>query len=315
MTSPYQKYQNYKLTTHPDRSKIQNAIDYAIKPSPSSSKTKTSTPPRSPSPKTQTSTTNIPLSNRFPNKFTNLAKFPPLPSKLPTYAQTVTASSLKSQTRSNDSSSNSQSQASSSSQINLSKRFPSPHSADSLQIIKSPEVNIFPIEQQIAHIQNPRQVVSQMFPPGWYFQPEHPYKSQTFYEFILVDTNSILLTHSKCRYDSSQTAFSKCLIKNVLSPFQWEGHPCNTRKFSQEFYPQDYNYYDYQTAWYNAFYFQNDRFQHSWFFHFEKHLDIQNLPAWFHQWWIQFGPEQSILPSRRIDEKTKEQIERVYSKE
>ena len=154
-----------------------------------------------------------------------------------------------------------------------------------------------------------------MFPPGWYFQPEHLYKSQTFYEFILVDTNSILLTHSKCRFDSSRTAFSKCLIKNVLSPFQWEGHPCNTRKFSQEFYPQDYNYYDYQTAWYNAFYFQNDRFQHSWFFHFEKHLDIQNLPAWFQQWWIQFGPEQLILPSRRIDEKTKEQIERVYSKE
>ncbi len=165
MNSPYQKYQNYKLTTHPDRSKIQNAVDYAIKPSPSSSKTKTSTPPRSPSPKTQTSTTNIPLSNRFPNKFTNLAEFPPLPSKLPTYAQTITASSLKSQTRSNGSSSTSQSQASSSSQITLSKPFPSPHSADSLQIIKSPEVNIFPIEEQIAHIQNTRQVVSQMFSP------------------------------------------------------------------------------------------------------------------------------------------------------
>ena len=256
MTSPYQ---NYKLTTHPYRSKIQNAVDYANKSSPSSSKTKTSTPPRSPSPKTQTSA-NILISNRFPNKFTNLAEFPPLPSKLPTYAQTVTASSLKSQTRSNDSSSNSQSQASSSSQINLSKPFPSPHSADSFQIIKSPEVNVFPIEQQIAHIQNPRQVVSQMFPPSWYFQPEHPHKSQTFYEFILVFTNSILLTHSKCRWDSSRIAFSKCLIKNVLSPFQWNGHPCNTRKFSQEFYPQDYNYYDYQTAWYNVFYFQNDRF-------------------------------------------------------
>ena len=85
-----------------------------------------------------------------------------------------------------------------------------------------------------------------MFPPGWYFQPEHPYKSQTFYEFILVDTNSILLTHSKCKYDSSRTVFSKCLIKKVISP--WNGHPCNTRQFSQEFYPQDYNYYDYQTA-------------------------------------------------------------------
>jgi hypothetical protein len=184
MTSPYQKYQNYKLTTHPNKSKIQNAVDYAnkssLKTKTSTSSPKTCTPPRSPSPKTQTSA-NISLSNRLPNKFTNLAEFPPLPSQLPTYAQKVTASSLKSQSRSNESSSISQSQASSSSQINLSKPFPSPHSAESLQIIKSPEVNIFPIDQHIEHIQNPRQVISQMFPPGWYFQPEHPYKSQTFY--------------------------------------------------------------------------------------------------------------------------------------
>ena len=86
MTSPFQ---NYKLTTHPDRSKIQNALDYAIKSSPSSSKTKTNTPPRSPGPKTQTSqfsSTNLPLSNRFLHKFTNLVEFPPLPSKLLIYA-------------------------------------------------------------------------------------------------------------------------------------------------------------------------------------------------------------------------------------
>lgn len=96
-------FQNYKLTSHPDRSKIQNAVDYANKSFPktktSMSSPKTSILPRSPSPKTQTST-NISLSNRFPNKFTNLAEFPPLPSQLPTYAQKVTASSLKSQSRS-----------------------------------------------------------------------------------------------------------------------------------------------------------------------------------------------------------------------
>ena len=303
-------YQNYKLTSHPDRSKIQNASDYADKSSP---KTKTSTPPKPPSPKTQTST-NIPLSN----KFTKLAEFPPLPSQLPTYALKLTASSsLKSQSKSNESSSSSQTQASSSSQISLSRAFPSPNSADSLQIIKSPEVNIFPIEQQIEHIQNPRQVVSHMFPQGWNFQPEHPHKSQTFYEFILVDTNSILLTHCKCTFDTtgSRIAFSKCLIKQVLSPFQWNGHPCNTRTFSGKFNPQEYNYYDYQNTWYNALYFQNDRFQHSWFFYFDKYLNIQNLPAWFLHWWDQFGPEHPILPPRRIDERTPEQLERGYSNE
>ena len=154
-----------------------------------------------------------------------------------------------------------------------------------------------------------------MFPPGWNFQPEHSHKTQTFYEFILVDTNSVLLTHNKCKWDSSRTAFSKCVIKNVISPFQWNGSPWATRKLSQDFYPQYYNYYDYQNAWYNAFYFQNDRFQHSWFFYFEKRLEIQNLSAWFHHWWSQFGPEPSILPLKRLDEKTKEQIERVYSAE
>ena len=105
MTSLYQKY---KLTTHPDGSKIQNAVDYVAK-TPSSSKSRTTTPPRSPSPKpqtSQTSFTNLPLLN----KFTNLANFPPLPSKLPTYAQTVTTSTLKSPASSNDSPSNSPSQ-------------------------------------------------------------------------------------------------------------------------------------------------------------------------------------------------------------
>ena len=91
--------------------------------------------------------------------------------------------------------------------------------------------------------------------------------------------------------------------------------PWAPRKFSQNFSPQSYNYYDYQTAQYNAFYFQNDRFQYSWFFYFDKHLEIQNLPSWFQHWWFQFGPEPSILPSKRLDEKSKESIERVYSVE
>ena len=190
MTSPYQKY---KLITHPDRSKIQNAVNYAVK-APSSSKSRTTTLPRSPSSKPQTSqssSTNLPLSNRF----TNLANFPPLPTKLPTYAQTVTASTLKSPANSNDS----LSQTNSSPQTNLTKPFPSPQLIESLQVFKSPEVNIFPIEQQITNIHNPRQVVFHMFPLGWCFQPEHPHKTQTFYEFILVDTSSVLLTHNKCR--------------------------------------------------------------------------------------------------------------------
>ena len=105
-------------------------------------------------------------------------------------------------------------------------------------------------------------------------------QNTNFYEFILVDTISVLLTHNKCRWDSSRTTFSKCVIKNVISPLQWDvGPPWAPRKFSQTFQPQFYNYYDYHATWYNAFYFQNDRFQHSWFFFFDKHLEIQSLPS------------------------------------
>jgi hypothetical protein len=46
-----------------------------------------------------------------------------------------------------------------------------------------------------------------------------------------------------------------------------------------------------------------------------KYLNIQNLPAWFLHWWDQFGPEHPILPPRRIDERTPEQLERGYSNE
>ena len=189
MITPYQKY---KLTTHPDRSKIQNAVDYALKAS-SPSKSQTTTPAKPPSPKpqtSQTSSTNLPISNRF----SNLANFLPLPTKLPNYAQTVTASTLKSPTSSKTNSVND-----SPSQTTQNKSFPFPQSVESLQVFKTPKVNVFPIEPQIANIHNPKQVVSHMFPLGWYFQLEHHHKTQTFYEFILVDTSSVLLTHNKCR--------------------------------------------------------------------------------------------------------------------
>jgi hypothetical protein len=45
------------------------------------------------------------------------------------------------------------------------------------------------------------------------------------------------------------------------------------------------------------FFFQNNRYQHSWFFTFDKIHEIKNLPLWFDEWWKLFGAETSILPS------------------
>jgi hypothetical protein len=50
--------------------------------------------------------------------------------------------------------------------------------------------------------------------------PEDQNKSQKFYEFILVDYGSVILSHTPCKFDTEhkRIAFSKCIIKNVA---QW----------------------------------------------------------------------------------------------
>jgi hypothetical protein len=128
--------------------------------------------------------------------------------------------------------------------------------------------------------------------------PKENNKTQKIYEFILVDSGSVLLCHTPCKFDleHKRIAFSKCTIKNVLSPAQWNHCPWQGRKFSQPFDPQTYNYFDYQKAWYNTFYLQNDRCQHSWFFIFDKIHPVQSLPLWFEQWWKLFGAETGNFP-------------------
>jgi hypothetical protein len=68
------------------------------------------------------------------------------------------------------------------------------------------------------------------------------------------------------------------------------------RNFSLPFNPPSYNYFDYQQAWYNTFFFQNDKFQHTWFFIFDRKYEIKYLPAWFGQWWSLFGSDIRIMP-------------------
>jgi len=147
-------------------------------------------------------------------------------------------------------------------------------------------------------MKNARELVTKVFPPGWDFMPEEKNKSQKFYEFILVDSGSVILSHTPCKFDPDlkRIAFSKCTIKNVLSPAQWNYNPLQSRKFSQPFHPQTYNYFDYQKAWYNTFYLQNDRYQHSWFFIFDKIHPVQSLPLWFEYWWKLFVAKTGILP-------------------
>ena len=130
-------------------------------------------------------------------------------------------------------------------------------------------------------------------------------KTQEFYEFVLVDTGSILLFHTPCKYKENRIAYSKCTIKYVLSPTQWGSFqqktqqgatPWELRKSSQSYNPQYYTYFDYLMVRYKTFLFQNDRDQHSWLFFFDRFHEIPSLPQWFIKWWSHFRVELKTLP-------------------
>jgi len=47
-------------------------------------------------------------------------------------------------------------------------------------------------------------------------------RSHKFYELILVDTNSVSITHTFDKYHPDQILYSKCIIKAVLNAQQWK---------------------------------------------------------------------------------------------
>lgn len=134
-----------------------------------------------------------------------------------------------------------------------------------------------------------RQILQKIFLVG-HFQMDHPSKTQQFYEFILVDTKSLDITHN--RDADFRITHSKCTIRNILGTSQWKD-PFEDKTFTKSFQPQHYNYIDYRMAWFKAFLLYPDR--HSWFFNFHDNCP-KDFPIWFYQWWLSFGGSTKVLP-------------------
>jgi len=109
-------------------------------------------------------------------------------------------------------------------------------------------------------------IVQKTFGPN-HFATDDLRKSQKFYELILVDTNSVSLTHTSDKYHPAQILYSKCIIKSVITAQQWKD-PFEERPFSISFTPQKFNYNDYKNAWYRTFLLQPN--PPSWFFNFHE---------------------------------------------
>jgi len=107
-------------------------------------------------------------------------------------------------------------------------------------------------------------------------------RSQQFYELILIDTKSVIITHTPDKFNPGQYLYSKCIIKNVLNTQQWK-NPFEERKFSITFDPPTFNYNDHRNAWYRAFLYYPD--VHSWFFNFHDSCP-NSFPVWFYHRWM-----------------------------
>lgn len=118
-----------------------------------------------------------------------------------------------------------------------------------------------------------RQIVEKVFEEG-HFHSDHLQKTQRFYEFIIVDTNSIDIKHNLDQ--DNRIAYSKCTIKDVIGPSRWKD-PFAHKSFSQPFDPPSFNYNDYRMAWFKAFLLRPNL--HSWFFNFHNHC-TKDFPIW-----------------------------------
>jgi len=123
-------------------------------------------------------------------------------------------------------------------------------------------------------------------------------KSRPNLEILLAITESVTITHHyQNNNPESFINFSKCHINKILLPKEWGLNPNGEKaiKVSEGKYIY-FNYWDYVQAFTKAFYYQNPKNKHSWFFSINPNIVASEIPNWFYEWWIKFGPSLEILP-------------------
>ena len=112
-----------------------------------------------------------------------------------------------------------------------------------------------------------------------YFLTNEISKTRRFYEFILVDTESIQVSHVK-NPEGTDIAYSKCKILKIIYEKDWEQNSYTHKQFSENFVPQTFDYIDYKNAWYNTFFVRPS--SHSWFFNWGEKVQ-KSFPNWFQE--------------------------------
>ena len=127
-----------------------------------------------------------------------------------------------------------------------------------------------------------------------YLGISHHYpKEFYYYTQILVQTGSIVLDSTN--RTGGEWAFSKIIIKKVISPDDWPGDLFVPREMKNVI-PKNFNYFDYMQAWESALYYNNRQRKFSWFLQFQLDEPRKPFPNWFFSWFQDWGLYPIILP-------------------
>jgi hypothetical protein len=136
-------------------------------------------------------------------------------------------------------------------------------------------------------------------------------KSRPLYEMLLLSTESITITHNYHNNNpQSFISFSKCYINKILTPREWGLNPNSEKAIKtaegKYFF---FNYWDYIQAFTLAFYYQNPKNKHSWFFSINPEISGKQIPNWFYAWWNKIGPFGLDILPKDLESLYKEWIE------
>ncbi|KAL5176963.1 hypothetical protein HKD37_08G022810 [Glycine soja] len=106
-------------------------------------------------------------------------------------------------------------------------------------IPKNKFFNVLQIEPEYWD-KNPFKATAKVFPQGFHYRPTTLNKTRKFYEFILVDTNSVSIKHFKDSKDPSLNTHSTIQILKVMQPRHYESNLNQPKKFSAPFDPAGY---------------------------------------------------------------------------
>ena len=109
--------------------------------------------------------------------------------------------------------------------------------------------------------------IKKIFQNEKYFISNEILKTRKLYEFILVDTESVQISHVQ-NPEGNGIAYSKCKILKILNEKYWDQNIFTHKRFSEHFDPRTFDFYDYKNAWYHTFCIRPN--SHSWFFNWMK---------------------------------------------